>query len=95
MPYQVRLARPAQKQLDSIPQNDYHRIHKDLQSLADTPRPRGCVKLGDNLYRIRCGPYRVIFSILDSEQVVLVSKVARRSDPTRPRKIHRPEPPAV
>lgn len=82
MAYQVHLARPAQKQLDTISREDYRRIYKKLDDLVNRPRPSGCVKLADDLYRIRCGAYRIIYFVLDSEQTVLVVKVARRSEKT-------------
>ena len=82
MACQVRLARPAQKQLDDMPHGDYRRIYEKLKDLVDTPRPHGCVKLDDDLYRIRYGAYRIVYSILDPEQTVLIVKVARRSEKT-------------
>ncbi|MBI3550952.1 MAG: type II toxin-antitoxin system RelE/ParE family toxin [Elusimicrobia bacterium] len=82
MPRQVRVARAAAKQLDAVPKKDYLRIYDDIRRLAQDPRPDGCVKLEDDLYRIRCGAYRVIYCVLDQEGVVLVVKVARRSEKT-------------
>lgn len=82
MPYRVLLAKPVPKQIDSIPRKDYLRIRQDLEFLADTPRPHGCIKLDDHLYRIRRGAYRIIYAVVDSEQTVLVVKVARRSEKT-------------
>ena len=82
MSYKVRLARPVPRQLDAIPKKDYQRIYKDLKTLAETPRPHGCVKIDDNFFRLRSGAYRVIYSILDAEQIILIVKVARRSEKT-------------
>lgn len=82
MAYDIRLARPVPKQLDAVPKLDYPRIHARLKALAEAPRPDGCVKLDEDLYRIRCGAYRVIYSILDADRTVLILKVARRSEKT-------------
>lgn len=82
MDYRVLLARSAQKQLDEVPREEYRRIYESLKSLSASPRPRGCVKLADDLYRIRCGAYRVLYSVLDKDQAVLIVKVARRSEKT-------------
>ncbi len=82
MAYQVLLARPVKNELDAVPLRDYRRIYGRLKDLAGTPRPRGCSKLGDGLYRIRCGAYRIIYSILDADQTVLILKAARRSEKT-------------
>lgn len=80
--YAVRVVRPAQRQLDAVPRMEYPRLHSALKSLGDSPRPHGCVKLGDALFRVRCGSYRVIYSIADAEKLVLILKVARRSEKT-------------
>ena len=82
MSYSVCLTRPAQKQLDPIPKTDYRRIYNVIKSLEEMPRPDGYIKLDDDIYRIRCGAYRVIYSILDAEKMVLILKVARRSEKT-------------
>ncbi len=82
MDYDVRLSRPAQKQLDGVPREDYRRLHEKLRDLRAAPRPHGCVKLSQELFRIRWGAYRLIYSVLDEEKIVLVLKVARRSEKT-------------
>lgn len=82
MDYDVRLARPAQKQLDAVPSADYRRLHEKLKDLRGAPRPHGCVKLSQDLFRIRWGAYRVIYSVPDAEKIVLILKVARRSEKT-------------
>jgi len=50
--------------------------------LEDNPRPSGCRKLFDNIYRIRIGPYRVIYEIDDERKQVEVGKIARRREDT-------------
>ena len=82
MSYAVRLARPVPKQLDAIPKKDYQRIYQKLRGLAEDQRPRGSLKLEDDLYRIRSGAYRIIYAILEEQQTVLVVKIARRSEKT-------------
>jgi len=53
-----------------------------MRSLRDEPRPTGCVKLADVLYRIRQGQYRIIYAVFDADVVVVVCKVARRTEST-------------
>jgi mRNA interferase RelE/StbE len=50
--------------------------------LADDPRPQGSEKItgSDDLYRIRSGDYRAIYTIQDDRLVVLVVRVAHRRD---------------
>ena len=80
--YSIVFASSAEKQLSSLPVEIRSRIDPKIDSLANNPRPPGCVKLkGDkNGWRIRVGDYRVIYSIDDSSQTVDVTKVGHRRD---------------
>ncbi len=82
MPSVVILAPAAQKSLDKIPRNSRRRILDALEELADDPRPPGCVKLEgeDNLWRIRVGDYRIVYTIDEKKLMVLVVRVAHRKD---------------
>jgi mRNA interferase RelE/StbE len=80
--YQVSIRRRAEKQLDSVPYVDHPRIVKAMLALEDDPRPRGCRKLFDDIYRIRVGDYRVIYKIDDEHKEVVVGKVACRREDT-------------
>ncbi len=61
------------------------RIIWRIEALASNPRPPGCVKLrgADDLWRIRVGDYRVIYSIDDGARIVDISAVRHRSDAYR------------
>lgn len=52
-----------------------------VDTLADDPRPIGARPLTGypELWRIRVGDYRVIYTIRDAELVILVLRVAHRS----------------
>lgn len=80
--YEVLLRQRAEKQLDRVPYADHPRIVKAMLALRDDPRPRGCRKLFDDIYRIRVGDYRVIYKINDEGKEVVVGKVARRREDT-------------
>jgi mRNA interferase RelE/StbE len=80
--YRVLLARDVPKQLDRIPARDFARIRDAIKALGAEPRPDGCVKLEDTIFRIRVGAYRVIYSVLDEDKTVLVLKAVRRSEAT-------------
>jgi mRNA interferase RelE/StbE len=77
--YQVLLRRRAEKQLDQVPYADHPRIIEAVLALEEDPRPRGCLKLLDAIWRIRVGDYRVIYRIGDERKEVVVGKVARRT----------------
>jgi len=60
---------------------DRQRIVEAILSLADDPRPSGCRKLsGRDKYRIRCGDYRIVYSVMDLILVDAIMKVGHRSD---------------
>lgn len=58
------------------------RLDARILSLGQDPRPPGCKKLKsgryDNLYRIREGDWRVLYSVEDERVVVLILDVVRR-----------------
>lgn len=81
--YSLFIKPSAAKEIEAVGQKkDRQRIVSAIRSLASDPRPDGCEKLtaaGDR-YRIRVGRYRVIYSIGDSELVVVVVRVGHRKD---------------
>lgn len=80
--YQVLLRRRVEKQLDRVPYADHPRIVEAMLSLENDPRPQGCRKLFDAVWRIRVGNYRIIYKINDEHKEVEVGKVARRREDT-------------
>jgi mRNA interferase RelE/StbE len=82
MPYSILLAPPAERQLKALAEPTQKRIVKRLRTLAANPRPRGVKKLAgeDDLYRIREGDYRIVYTIHDKELIVLVLKIGDRKE---------------
>lgn len=61
----------------------YHKaLLEAVLSLGDNPRPEGYIKLkgSDQLFRIRVGPYRIIYTIMDDKLIVLVLEMGDRKD---------------
>jgi mRNA interferase RelE/StbE len=79
--YEVTFSRPAAKELEALGAGLVRRIFPKIQSLARQPRPSGCRKLTgeENLWRIRVGEYRVIYSVDDANGVVDIVRVRHRS----------------
>jgi mRNA interferase RelE/StbE len=79
--YTITFARSARKELEALNATIINRIFPKIESLAKRPRPAGCCKLqGEkNLWRIRIGDYRVIYSIIDNEQRIDIVAVRHRS----------------
>jgi mRNA interferase RelE/StbE len=79
--YKITFKKSVSKDLKSVPKSDVKKILLKVDSLAVNPRREGAVKLsGQEMYRIRQGPYRIIYEIRDSELVIQVIKIGHRSD---------------
>ena len=56
-----------------------------LDALSNEPRPEGAVKLaGRDDYRVRVGDYRIVYAIVDSDDLIIVARIAHRRDVYRP-----------
>ena len=79
---EIEITRTAEKKLRGLPRRDLMRLVRAILALGDNPRPRGCRKLSgyDDIFRIRAGTYRVIYSVAESTLIVLVLKIGHRSD---------------
>lgn len=79
--YSVLIKPSAAKELERLPDKVRRQIAKRIAALADRPRSVGCEKLtGEDLYRIRRGDYRVVYSIADAALTVLVVRIGNRRD---------------
>jgi mRNA interferase RelE/StbE len=80
--YSLTFARSARKELESLPNSVVIRIFSKIESLAAEPRPNNCRKLQGftNLWRIRIGDYRVIYSIDDNAKIVDIITVRHRRE---------------
>ncbi len=82
MAYTLIFKPGAKRQYDRLNANLKHRIAPHIDALEQDPRPLGCLKLrGDeNVYRIRVGDYRILYEVQDEVLLILVLKIAHRSD---------------
>ncbi len=80
--YEVVLSPKAEKQLDELPTTLQRRITEAVEGLESNPRPHGVKKLAgaENLWRIRVGDYRIVYSIEDDRLIVLVVKIGHRRE---------------
>lgn len=69
------------KDLRGIPKTEVRRLLRRVEALRDEPRPTGCEKLtGRELYRLRQGVYRIVYSVDGAAVVIEVIKVGHRRE---------------
>jgi mRNA interferase RelE/StbE len=81
--YRVEISPAAQRQLRRLPPGDAARLRGPILALAIEPRPPGVEKLAEtDFWRLRVGDLRVVYLIEDDSGLVVVLRVARRSEST-------------
>jgi mRNA interferase RelE/StbE len=81
--YRVELAPAAQRQLRRLPPGDAAALRGPLLALAIDPRPPGVAKVvGTEFWRLRVGALRVIYLVDVPARLVVILRVARRSEST-------------
>ena len=81
--YQVVISKIASKELRKLHKKEVQLIFSKIKGLATNPRPDGCKKLksqSENLWRLRMGDYRVIYSIDDTIRIIDIRRVGHRKD---------------
>ena len=73
------------KDLDELPDKEVEKIAGQIERLKDNPFPAGCKKLSgkENVYRIRQGNYRIIYSVIIDQRKIFVWAVNHRKDAYR------------
>ncbi len=79
--YRLEIKKSAIKEIERLPRKDMKAVLERIESLSDNPRPHDCKKLSaQEKYRVRCGNYRILYSIEDDILIVFVVKVGHRKD---------------
>jgi mRNA interferase RelE/StbE len=81
--YKISIKKSAAKELEELPNKITALITTAILQLAHNPRPQGYKKLKGKileLWRIRIGNYRVIYTIDDGIKIIDVQKVGHRKD---------------
>ncbi len=81
--YRLLIKPSAGKEIEAIAQKkDRQRIVNRITALASEPRPAGCEKLAgiEGRYRVRQGPFRIIYAVDDTRRTVEVVKVGHRRE---------------
>lgn len=79
--YKVTITRSAEKDLRKLDRQIKNRIVTEILSLADDPRPHGCLKLvsEERVWRVRVADWRIGYEINDAEKEVTIIYVGHRS----------------
>ncbi len=82
MSYRLILSKPAVKALRDLPAQVNVRLAAALDGLKEQPRPAGCIKLQgrEELWRIRVGDFRIIYTIDDVVRIVDVRRIGNRRE---------------
>ncbi len=79
--FELQIKPSAVKDIEALPQKDRRRIIARIQGLSSDPRPPGCERLsGHELYRVRQGNYRVLYTVQDADVVVVVVRIGHRRE---------------
>jgi mRNA interferase RelE/StbE len=78
--YRVELTHRAQHELDKLRGEEFERVVVAIRGLQNNARPFGVVNLKGPIHRIRSGDWRIIYAVFDNNRLVIVGKIARRSE---------------
>ena len=80
--YDIEITRTAEKQLKRLPRDDQVKVVAAILALAEKARPRGSRKLVgyDDVFRVRVGMYRVLYSVSGRQLIVIILKIGHRRD---------------
>ena len=80
--HEIEITRSAEKTLRTLPRDAQRRVLNAVLELVEEPRPRQARKLTgyDDVFRLRVGRYRVLYSVEDQTLVVLILKIGHRRD---------------
>ena len=80
--YAITFARSARRELEALDEKIVNRLFQKIEALSEKPRPSGCLKLtgNKNLWRVRVGDYRIVYSIDDRKKLVDIIAVRHRKD---------------
>jgi mRNA interferase RelE/StbE len=79
--YDVELSNSAARAFRKLDRVTQRRLARAIDSLALNPR-EGATKLSasDDIYRVRSGDYRILFTIQDTQLLVLVIAIGHRRE---------------
>lgn len=80
--YTVKLKPQAQKFIEAQSKKVQRQLIQRIEALQEDPRPPAskCLDARKKIYRVRSGPYRIIYQIKGRELLVIIAKVGDRKN---------------
>lgn len=80
--YRVEIEAPAWDAMMRLGKRDQERVLVAIEALEVAPRPSGVKKLAgvENLYRVRVGDFRIIYTVNDGVLLVVIVGVGNRRE---------------
>ena len=80
--YHVEITGSAERQLRKLSRSNQLRVARALVGLATEPFPTQSRKIADtqDVWRIRVGSYRILYSVDNDRVVVIILKIGHRKD---------------
>jgi mRNA interferase RelE/StbE len=80
--YKIAISRTAERQLRKLGAADRRRVVHAIVELGDDPHPPGSRKLSGytDVFRIRVGLFRVLYSVEGRTLIVILLKIGHRKD---------------
>jgi len=80
--YRIDVSATAERQLRKLEPEARTRIVDSIKNLSSNPRPRGSRKLRgyEDVFRIRKGVFRIIYSIEDDRLLIIILKVGHQRE---------------
>jgi mRNA interferase RelE/StbE len=82
--YRLEFRAGVRKTVDTLPGHLRQQVKAILQDLRQEPRPPIAEPMRDEFigcYKIRLGPWRLVYEVQDNNLVVLVLKVGKKAGP--------------
>lgn len=75
--YNIIIKKPAKKFIDKLPKNDKQRVMDAIEKLPDGDNIKK-LKGHDDIYRLRVGDFRILYTVNDNELIVVVIDAGNR-----------------
>ncbi len=78
--YTVEIVKSVLKEIKDLPKKDILKILKKLHFLEKNPYQLKLKKLKkeENIFRVRCGKYRILFEINEDKKLIIITRIRHR-----------------